>query len=126
MPPLPFPQIATLIMPLLEKNDKNNVMCLPSFISHPNGIVLHGLKQKRRKYTASKKRRSLVANNDERMRRRIDEGTSVSSTTLVEFLNESILDIEMKTENQRLAGVKERSMEQRLPRFISHPNGVVL
>ena len=41
---------------------------------------------------------------------------------LVEFLNESISDIEMKKENQRLT----RSAKQRLPSFISHPNGMVL
>ena len=41
---------------------------------------------------------------------------------LVEFLNKSILDTEMKKENQRLAC----SAKQCLPSFISHPNGIVL
>jgi len=48
-------------------------------------------------------------------------------TALVESLDESISDIEMKTETgQRLAGTKQYSVEQRLPSFISHPNGILL
>mmetsp|Transcript_32237 Transcript_32237/g.35866 ORF Transcript_32237/g.35866 Transcript_32237/m.35866 type:complete len:87 (+) Transcript_32237:323-583(+) len=70
--------------------------CLPSFISHPNGIVLRVFKQKQGNYAASgKKRRSPAA---------VEE-----STALVDSLDESIPDIEMKTEtetDQRLAGAK--------------------
>jgi len=102
-------------------------MRLLSFICHPNGIVLRVFKQKQRNYTASgKKRGSLAANDDKRKRRRIGDG-AISSTALVEFLNESISDTEMKTEtDQQLAGAKQCSAEQRLPSFISHPNGIVL
>ena len=170
------------------RNNKNNVMRLPSFISHPNGIVLRDFKQKQRNYAAfGKKRSNLAANDDER--RRIDDGALISSMALVEFLNESIQipidkekfdmsafsvtkklsgiqlvtmklvtlseemkmkmkmkteiemetdqrlakalveflnesipDIEMKKENHRLA----RCAKQRLPSFVSHPNGMIL
>ena len=52
---------------------------------------------------------------------------SISLTALVEFLNESIFDTEMKTElDQQLAGAKQCSAEHCLPSFISHPNEIVL
>jgi len=98
-----------------------SVKRLQSFIIHPNRIVL--CVQKQRNYiTSSKKRRSLAANDGERKRRKIANEASISSKALVEFLNESISDIEMKKENQRLAC----STKQRLSSCISHPNGTVL
>ena len=123
---------------------------LPSFISHSNRIEL--CVGKRRNYAASsKKERSLAAvdkrirsiavsaktfavnaryaatNDKKRKIRRITDKDSISLTVLVEFLNGFISNIETKTEmDQQLAVVKQCSVEQHLPRFISHPNGTVL
>ena len=73
------------------------------------------LNEKEEIIPSRKKRGSLAANDEKRKRRRIADGSSISLTTLVEFLIKSISDIEMKSETK-----------QRLPSFISYPNGVVL
>jgi len=97
---------------LADAKKRSTEQLLPRLISHPNGIVRRVFKQNRGNYTAGKKRGSLAANGDKRKRRRIADRASISLTALVVCLNESILDIEVKTETAK----------QRLPIFISHPN----
>ena len=71
-------------------------------------------KQKQIHYAASGKKRESLADINELM-------------ALVEFWNEFVLDIEMKTErDQQLAGAKKFSAEQCLPSFISNPNVIAL
>jgi len=88
------------------RNNKNNVICQPSFISHPNRIVLRVFKQKRRNYGASGKKRGSIAVANER-----STAPSLSSSWLIsDTLSETLL----------------ATKKLLVPSFISHPNGIVL
>ena len=98
----------------LAGKQRSTKQCLPRFISQPNEIVLRIFKRKQRNYTAPGKKTDnnavVVSERRERSaeQRRLHNlfllepkklWVTSSSTALVEFLNESISDIEMETEN---------------------------
>ena len=133
VPPFPLPPTATLTIPLLEKN-KNNVM--PRFIGHLNWIILGVCKQKRSKLSltwwsssSSMMKKKMETKTDQRGKQQFDtsavlvtkkpSGTVPNRIILCVFTQSGIVS------SKDLVG-KQQSAKQRLSRFISHPNGIVL
>ena len=101
-------------------------MCLPRFISHPNGVVLRVFKQRQKQSTTDKKSTLSVTKKSLGTVSLNPNGSVLrvfKQKRLPSLLSKDLVEKEMKTEteiDQRLADTN------RLPSFISHSYRIVL
>ena len=123
------------------RNNKNNTIRLPRFIGHPNGTILQVFKQKRSLLSSSSTRLDTLSVIKKSRLPRFTTKQSVvpqheiahESSSHLQYSNESANEIvkrhEIEPKMKMKAETNQNGTEQpvkHLPRFISHPNGMVL